>query len=154
MLKRTVGKHAVIFDPKDPDSVSRTKQSFTKDANINNIMARYMKTGVLGSGVVSSRVSAFADVSSGDSYRSVLDKVRNAEEAFMTLDADVRSKFRNNVSELLDFLADPANRDEAIELGLVEPPEPPPGAPLEAAPVVEPVEPVVEPVVPSEEGSG
>ncbi len=122
---RKPGKYALLFPTDDSRCVSRTKQSFAKDADINNILAKFLKTGVLGSGLVSERIGAFADVSSGDSYRNVLDKVAAAEASFMTLDSDVRFRFDNKVANVLDFLADPDNHDEAVELGLIEAPAPP-----------------------------
>ncbi len=109
----------LMFDQDDPDCVSRTKQSFTEDADINNVLRKYMKTGVLSTGLVSQRHGAFADVSSGDDYRDILDKVRLADQAFEGLDSEVRSRFDNDVSKLLDFLTDPANCEEAVKLGLL-----------------------------------
>ncbi len=130
---RKPGKHALLFDPKDPRCVSRCKQSFTDAANINKILAKYIKVhgdldldaGCLG--------GMFADVSDGDDYRSVLDKVNAAKVAFDALESGTRARFRNSVSEALDFVADPANLDEAVELGLIEAPEQAPAAPLEPA---------------------
>lgn len=55
----------------------------------------------------------------------------DASEAFETLPSAVRERFRNSPSELLSFLADSRNREEAVKLGLVSPPSSP----------VEPVEP-------------
>ena len=37
----------------------------------------------------------------------------------MALPSDVRSRFGNNPAELLDFLNDNSNYDEAIRLGLI-----------------------------------
>ncbi len=150
MSIRKIGKHALLFPAKDPRCISRTKQSFTKDANINNILGKYIRSGGSAVALLAQRVSGgvFADVSSGDDYRAVIDKTRAADEAFQGLDSGVRSMFKNDVSLMLDFIVDPANRDEAIELGLIEAPEPLQGAQLEPDDDVEATPPVVEPEAP------
>ena len=45
--------------------------------------------------------------------------VVKAEEAFMTLPAVVRARFANDPAGIFTFLQDPANRDEAVKLGLI-----------------------------------
>ena len=119
---------------------SKTKQSFAKEANINNIMAQYVKTGVLPQG---QRKPMFGDFSSGEELQSIMDRVVSAELQFSSLPSDLRNRFNNSAVSLLDYLADPQNEAEAIELGLlpgedIEPPaEPAAEIPAEPAPPVE-----------------
>ena len=119
---------------------SKTKQSFAKDADINNIMAQYVKNGVLPSG---QRKPMFGDFSSGEELQTIMDRVVSAELQFSSLPSDLRNRFKNSAVELLDYLADPANEAEAITLGLLpgedtEPPaETPAETPAEPAPPVE-----------------
>lgn len=54
--------------------------------------------------------------------RDCLNIVREADSIFMSLDAKIRRRFDNDPAKLLDFLNDPSNRKEAIDLGLVESP--------------------------------
>lgn len=96
---------------------SRTRQSEAEACDINAIMRRYEKTGVLP---VEGREAFFADVSNMPDYRTALDHVHEARRYFMTLPADVREKFGNDPAGFLDFVADPDNRDEMVELGLLE----------------------------------
>ncbi len=117
---------------------SLTRQSEANACNINTIMAKYDKTGLLP---VHNRESFYADVSQMGDYQSALENVRMADDAFMELPAKVRAKFDNEVGLFLDFCSDPGNRDEMVEMGLVEAPA------AVAAPAVEPV--VSEPVVPA-----
>lgn len=54
----------------------------------------------------------------------------------MTLPPEIRTRFDNDPGKLIDFVADPDNRQEAQELGIVNPaPEPakPPEVPPEPA---------------------
>lgn len=100
---------------------SRTHQSFAKDANINNIMSRYKKTGVLVDPrlISSSRVPRFGDFSDIPDYSVMVQRVQQAERDFLTLPAAVRARFENDVSKALDFVADRANVKESVSLGLL-----------------------------------
>lgn len=110
----------IMFDKEDPLSVSRTQQHYAKEADINNIMRRYSKTGLLvDPSVVSSRVPRFGDFSDIQDFQTISNRIREAENAFMALPSDVRSKFENDVSKVLDFVADEKNAEEARKLGLL-----------------------------------
>jgi len=112
-------KVTLTFDPKDPKSISKTKQQFEKDSNINNIIGKYKNTGVLPT--VNGRKPFFGDFSEVQDYQSNLQKIKSINNVFMQLPAKVRAHFKNDPAEALNFVADPGNRDKAIELGLIEP---------------------------------
>lgn len=102
-------------------TVSMARQSHKQEADINFIVGRYMR----GGGLPQVRGAFYGDVSDVPSdYREALDVVQRSREAFMQLPAKVRARFENDPAEVLDFIRDPANRDEAIELGLLEQPPP------------------------------
>jgi len=104
---------------------SRTQQSMSERCNMNTIIARYRQTGILGSpDALSRRQGVFADVSNIPDYPEMCQRIANAQEAFQQLPARVRFRFRNDPAQLIDFIQDERNREEAIELGLVKPPEP------------------------------
>lgn len=105
--------------------VSLTRQSEADAADINKIMARYEKTGVLP---VSQREALFIDVSEMGDYRSAVEQVELVNEYFRQLPAKVRAEFDNEPARLLDFMSDPANEGRARELGLVEKEEPSAGS--------------------------
>lgn len=96
---------------------SLTRQSEADACDVNLIMARYEKTGVLPS---VGREAFFADVSEMGDYREALENVRRADEAFMSLPAKVRGRFGNDAAEFLDFCSDVENRAEMVEMGLIE----------------------------------
>lgn len=112
---------------------TKTQQQFKDECDINNIIARYEKTGELSH--LSGRKGAFTDLSDVTDYQGMLHTVIQAEEAFMTLPAVVRTRFRNDPGQLLSFLQDPKNKDEAIKLGLIDTPvDPePPSEPVSVA---------------------
>lgn len=92
-----------------------TDPSGAQDADINNIVATFHKTGVLPNINVQ---GVYADVSNPMSYQDALQTVINAEKQFMALDAKTRKKFSNNPAEFLEFVDDPQNAAELVSMGL------------------------------------
>lgn len=111
---------------------SKAKQEFGVESDINVIMKRYITTGQLPMWVQNAQ-PVFADVSEIGDFADVLRRVTAAKEAFAQLPAHVRSRFQNQPEQLVEFLQDPGNRDEAVKLGLV--PAPPVVQPKAAEPV-------------------
>lgn len=85
-------------------------------------MAKYQTTGQFTH--TTSKIGRYADFSSIQDYREMLDTVRYAQEAFAILPAEMRKRFDNDPSQLLDFVQDPNNYDEGVKLGLLNPREP------------------------------
>lgn len=106
---------------------SMTEQHFKDECDINNIVAQYQQTGVMPQG---SREPLFGDFSEFpqdlQASQAFFDE---AAERFMQLSSDIRKRFGNDPVQLLSFLHDEKNREEAISLGLVNAPAPPPQAP-------------------------
>lgn len=101
------------------DEPTKTQRQFAKDCDVNNIMRKYAHDGSITHLARSEGVYADLTVLPGD-YRDMLEAVRFAQDAFLTLPAEVRKKFGNDPSELIQFLNDPKNRDEAVKLGLID----------------------------------
>ncbi len=97
----------------------RTKQSFKKECDINNIMSRFVKTGNISPEALSKRQATFADVSEIGDFQECQNQIQDAHKAFMTLPPDLRARFENEPAQLLDFMKDENNREEAIELGII-----------------------------------
>lgn len=100
---------------------SLTQQQFKEEADINNIVDRFMKTGHLPDPV---SMPQYVDYEGIFDFQSAMNVVRQADENFMRMDAKVRSRFHNSPQEFLEFFADPANYDEAVRLGLAIPSKP------------------------------
>lgn len=109
---------------------TRTKQSFQAECDINNIMAKYAKTGVLEH--TRNVQGAYGDFSDVPDFQEARNRLIAAEQAFMALPAAVRKRFDNDPEQLVAFIADDKNYDEALKLGLVQKPK---GA---EAPAIEP----------------
>ncbi len=125
-----------VYGPVDPGGPSRTKQSFKDESDINNIIAQYVRTGLLTP--VVDRPPFYVDVSEVGDYRQALENVQLADDLFMDLSPKIRAEFDHSPAEFLDFCSDPANADRMREMGLLPPLD-------EVEPVVVPVEELVEP---------
>jgi len=117
---------------KEFNKASLTKQSFRDECNVNTIMAKYEKTGLIDHNA--KYQGRYEDVSSAPELHEALAIVQAANEAFDSLTAKVRRRFDNDPGEFLKFVQNPANLEEVRSLGL--------GAPSEPTP---PILPVVEP---------
>lgn len=96
----------------------RTQQSFKDECNINVLMKRYEKTGILPQG--RDIPMQYADVSAID-FQSSMDRVALVRGVFSQLDARTRLRFENDPEQMLEFVANPDNAAEAVKLGLLEP---------------------------------
>lgn len=110
------GPRLVIDCSKDP---SVTKQSFKAESDINNIVARYARTGLVTH--VAAKSPVYVDVSDVNDYREALDRIRETQTFFDGLPAKIRSRFKNDAAQFLDFMSDENNAEEAKALGLVKP---------------------------------
>jgi len=95
----------------------RTQQHFKDDCDINTIMLKYQKTGLVPT---MKGKPAYGDFTTGLDFADCQRKVQEAEEQFLKLPARLRSRFQNDPSELLQFVSNEENRAEAEELGLIE----------------------------------
>lgn len=100
-----------------PVGESLAKQEFAAETDVNVIMNRYRQTGVLpqiGSPGV------YGDFTTREDYLSCMIRVRQAEEAFALLPAEIRDACGHDPAELVDLVVNPARRADAERLGLVE----------------------------------
>lgn len=103
------------------DQPSLTVQSEKDSCDINLIVNKYMKTGLMTN--VRTDQPMYGDFSSAVDYHDTVLRAQEAQDRFMTLPAAIRARFSNDPGELIDFLASEENRAEAIKLGLVPSPQ-------------------------------
>lgn len=96
---------------------SLTKQAHKDECDINRVMKRWLRDGVMTH--VSEAAVVFRDVSADVDYHSVMNQVLDVEDAFASLPSATRKRFANDPLNLLDFIMDPSNADEASDLGLL-----------------------------------
>lgn len=110
-------KEGVIDCSKDEP---RTQQSSRDECDINSIVAKCLRGADL-SLFARSDVPQYGDFTNLPDYRTSLLMVNMARDMFMALPAELRFRFANDPAQLLDFLDDEKNRDEARKLGLLKP---------------------------------
>lgn len=97
---------------------SLTKQSFQAESDINNILKKYQKTGILTH--VNQFGGKYMDLGSVEDYHSSMNRVVKAQEAFLTLPSSLREKFGNDPAAFLKFVGDEKNIPAMRELGLLK----------------------------------
>lgn len=117
--------------------VSKTRQSEAAAADINNIVKKWLRTGVL---IGTDKEPKYGDFSNVDDYLACQLRVKQAEADFMELPAAVRKACENNPGKFLDMIATEDGAEKLKALGLVERHKPVQAreAVLEPAPVPSP----------------
>lgn len=93
-----------------------TKQSMKDETDINKIIARYEKTGMIES--INHKAPFYGDVSDIKSYQDSLNIVKQAEELFMAMSPEIRERFNHDPAEMIAFLDNKDNLEEAVKLGM------------------------------------
>lgn len=114
VTKRPNGSRRVYTEFKEP---SLTDQSFLKETDVNNIMAKYVRTGQINH--LAKKQGVFADVSNISDLLDMSIKVKTANEAFNALPAYIRAKLNNDPTQLELYISDEKNHPELIKLGLL-----------------------------------
>lgn len=112
---------SAVDDP-ESDRFSRTQQHFKEECDVNLIMKRFERTGILDHlNQYQGRYGDFLDVP--QDYQSAVNQVIAAQDMFMTLPGAVRALFENDPGKFLEFVDDPANAGRMVELGLARAPD-------------------------------
>lgn len=114
------------------DEPTMTQQQFKDEADINSIMRKYGADPVAFN-ALTRQGGVYADFSHLKDYHGMLQDVADAQDAFASLPAQIRSRFANDPGSLISFLQDEKNHTEGVSLGLFQPRETPaPAAPTPA----------------------
>ena len=114
-----------------------TKQSFKDECDINNIMMKYIRTGLIDH--VNRYQGRYGDFSDVPDLLNAFDIIEQSEEMFESLPSDIRKEFNNDVVLFLEFAQDPANADKLKDYGLI-PDDRTPANPVPAGSPDEPVD--------------
>lgn len=101
---------AVFFDPKE----KLTRESFAEEADVNLIMERAMRTGVMPAQLDQVQPRYMDCVAVGD-FTAAQERVLAGRELFERLPAKVRDQFMNDPGRFFEFAADPANEGATID---------------------------------------
>lgn len=102
---------------------SLTHQAHKRECDVNNIMAKFEKTGVLEHR--NTYQGEYADFTNAPmDYQESLNQVLEAEEMFSSLPSKIRARFGNSPAAFLDFVDNPESGPEMVKMGLaVQQPE-------------------------------
>ena len=103
--------------PKVVVGESMTQQHMKDECDINNIMAKYQKTGLITH--VAKYEGNYDDFTVMPDFKTAMDTMMAAQDMFLTLPSDVREKFDNDPGTFVEFATDSCNYEEMVELGLV-----------------------------------
>lgn len=117
---------------------SLAKQSFKEECDVNQIMKKFKKTGLVDH--LNTHKGQYGNFIGASDYHTSLNQILAAQESFQTIPSEIRAKFDNDAGQFLEFTQDPENYQEMIKMGLAlegttEPPDVPhkeAGTPLAA----------------------
>ena len=95
---------------------TRAQQHHKDECDINVILERFGKTGMMPVNAIS---GTYGDFSGVHDYHTALNAIIASESEFAALPAQIRNRFQNDPSNLIEFLDNPKNKAEAESLGLV-----------------------------------
>lgn len=107
----------------------RTKQAHKAECDINNILARFKRTGVLD--FQQKMQPQYGDVTAID-FQEAQFLIAKANGMFAAMPAHLRARFDNDPAKFLAFVNDKRNRNEAEDLGLLKEKENEAGQAVEA----------------------
>lgn len=101
---------------KDGKPIYFTEQNHKKECDVNLILKKYDKTGLVTH--IQQFEAEFGDYTGLD-FRNMLDTVRHAQADFDQLPSEIKKRFNHDPGELLAFIDDDNNYEEAIKLGII-----------------------------------
>lgn len=100
----------------DCEGVGLTKQEFKESTDVNNIMKRYVKTGILP---VCQQAAIYGDYTDVPSYQDAMQTVILAQEQFERLPSDLRKKLDHDPEKFLAWV-EKAEDKELVKYGLMD----------------------------------
>lgn len=95
---------------------SMTDQQYAEDCDANTVIERFTRTGQLTH--MAQHQGQYMDLASMPDFQSAMETVGKAKSMFEELPAFIREKFHQKPELFVEYLNNPKNDDEAIELGL------------------------------------
>lgn len=96
---------------------SLTQQHFKEECDINKIIERFTRTGLLPQ--YPGEDMQYGDYTTSVDYHEAMTIVAQAKQQFEALPSSVRDKFDNDPAKMLDFVSKKENIEESVKLGLL-----------------------------------
>lgn len=94
----------------------QVQRQYKDDVDINNIVQKSLR-GLQPT--INGKIPMYGDISGIPTFKEMMDITSKANQNFMKLPAEVRGRFHNNTTELVEFISDEKNYDEAVEMGFI-----------------------------------
>lgn len=95
------------------------QQSFKDECDVNNIIDRYTRTGVIPDYLTKTSEGVYGDFSEVGDFTDMQNKLIAAKESFAALPSEIRRRFNEDPAQLIAFVRDKDNYEEAVKLGIV-----------------------------------
>lgn len=106
-------KSALDFEGQE----SLTEQNHKDMCDVNNIIARYDRTGLLNH--VNEGLAMYGDYTTVNEFQESLNFVMRAQAMFDGLPSDVRKMFGNNPGTFFEYVTNPENEEKCVQMGLI-----------------------------------
>lgn len=94
---------------------SRTKQAHKDECDINWIVKKFHNTGTLEH---ARKYEAQYGFATSEDFHTSMNIITRANEMFEELPSHIRTEFRNDPAEFLDYVHNPDNIQDMIQMGL------------------------------------
>lgn len=121
-----------VAEPVPLQKDGRTQQQHREKCDVNRIIAKYNKTGVLDH--MGRASNLYGDASKLKDLRESQNLIAEVRSMFMQLPATEREFFQNDIANYAEFMTDPKHRDGRIQRGYEKAPPPPKKETTEAKP--------------------
>ena len=111
-----------FLDDEGRPAIGRTEQYHKDSCDVNTILKQYDRTGLLSH--VNEMKAHYGDFTEVNEYQVALNTVIHAQDSFDDLPSDIRKKFANDPGLFIEFVTNPSNFDEMVEMGLAILPTP------------------------------
>ena len=95
----------------------KTKSEYADSCDVNKILAKYKRIGLVEH--VNDREPQYIDCTEVKDYQQAMDLCCSIQHSFEALPAKVRKKFNNDPLQMVEWVGDPENEAEAVQMGLV-----------------------------------
>lgn len=108
-----------------PSGNTKMQQHMVRDVDINTILSKYRKTGVITH--IARAKAIYGNFTELKDVADAMNVTAKASQVFDSLPAEIRNEFKNSIPGFFEYIQDPKNRARCEELGIYnksETPEP------------------------------
>lgn len=95
-----------------------TEQHHKETVDIHNIVKKYEKTGMVTH--LAKYEGSYMDLINAPDFQEAQNAIAEAKSTFETVPSKIRELFHNDPVEFVDFMQNPENREQMLELGFTD----------------------------------